>query len=85
MSQMYAKTEYNVPPETSMSQMYAKNRIQCAAGNVNEANVCEKPNTMCRRQAERGKCMRKTEHNVPTVGKRTKCMRKTEYNVPTIT
>jgi hypothetical protein len=42
------KTEYNVPPVTLTSRMYAKNRIQCADGNVNEPNVCEKPNTMCR-------------------------------------
>ncbi|WP_440960284.1 hypothetical protein ACN6KS_19275 [Paenibacillus nitricinens] len=43
------KIEYNVPPVTYKSRMYAKNRIQYAAGNVNEPNVCEKPNTICRR------------------------------------
>ncbi len=42
------KTEYNVPPVSLTSRMYAKNRIQCATGIVNEANVCEKPNTICR-------------------------------------
>ncbi|KAA1191352.1 hypothetical protein [Paenibacillus sp. B2(2019)] len=46
-------------------QMYAKNRIQCATGKLNEPNVCEKPNTMCRWQAERAKYTRKIEYNVP--------------------
>ncbi|WP_143763984.1 hypothetical protein [Paenibacillus odorifer] len=65
--------------------MYAKNRIQCATGKLNEPNVCEKSITMCRWQVERAKCMRKIEYNVPTVGKRAKCMRKSEYNVPPVT
>jgi|GEM_PF-5848268 len=64
--------------------MYAKNRIQCATGKLNEPNVCEKVNTMCCRQAEGAKCMRKTEYNVPTVGKRAKYMRKSEYKVPMV-
>ncbi len=57
------KIEYNALLSRLTSQLYAKNRIQCAAASSYEPYVCEKSNTMRCCLAKRANCMRKIEYN----------------------
>ncbi len=56
------KIEHIVPPRRQTSQLYAKNRIHCAAAMANEPIICEKSNTLRCHKCNRANCMRKIEY-----------------------